>query len=111
MRSYLLSLVHEGYMGFTKMKATPREYVFWPGKSKNIEEFGRRCESCTRYQRNCDKKPLIAVTNQVTAPWKKIGVELTGPSGELDNFDNYYRLFRLIPFGYQNTTFYFYEYY
>ena len=90
-----MELVHEGHMGSTKIKSILHTYVYWCGMSKSIEDFVRLCPACTAFQKNYDKKPFISVADQMTKPWTKIGIDITGRSFDLDgsvlftSIDNY----------------------
>ena len=48
------------------MKAVLCAYAFWQGMSKSIENFVRTCAACMAYKQNCNKKPYITMTEQVT---------------------------------------------
>ena len=76
----IMELVHEGHMGSTKMKSILYAYMYWCGMSKSIEDFVRLCPACTAFQKNYDKKPFISVADQMTKPWTKIDINITGPS-------------------------------
>ena len=70
-------------MGTLKMKQLIQSYVYWPGYSKDIDEYVRRCAACTVHSQP-EKPPLTVVAANETQPWKKIAVDLTGGSHEVD---------------------------
>ena len=76
----LLIQAHEGHLGSKKMKEILRTYTYWRGFSKDVDEFVKRCDSCTVYQRLGDRSPLITVSDNTSYPYEKIGIDLTGPS-------------------------------
>lgn len=75
-----LEQIHEGHIGSSKMKALTQSCAYWPGFSKDIENYVQRCQSCTVYQKTADKPPLTEIANQATEPYEVISVDLTGPS-------------------------------
>lgn len=104
MRRAILSDIHEGHMGIKKTKATLRSLAYWPGMNRTIEEMIRACDACVTYQRNADVKKPEVVANTETIPWRKIAIDLTGPSDVLqgrtlltviDYFSRYPEVFTL----------------
>ena len=82
-RLKILEDSHQGHPGMTKMKTFLRASVYWPGMSRDIELFCRRCDACVRLG-STDKGPMKAVADQETQPWHAIAVDLTGPSDSTD---------------------------
>ena len=78
--STILKQLHEGHLGQQKMKSIAQSCVYWPGFSKDINDYVRRCSSCTAYQCHSDKPPIIPVAETVTTPYHTVSVDLTGPS-------------------------------
>ena len=81
----ILEQLHEGHIGSTKMKQMLQAYAFWPGFSKDIDEFVRRCTACTIYQTRDDRPSLTPIADNETAAYNKISIDLTGPSEILKN--------------------------
>ncbi len=79
----ILEQLHEGHIGSTKMKQMLQAYAFWPGFSKDIDEFVRRCTACTIYQTRSDRPSLTPIADLETAVYEKISIDLTGPSETL----------------------------
>ena len=65
------------------MKQMLQAYAFWPGFSKDIDEFVRRCDACTIYQTKSDRPSLSPIADLETTVYEKISVDLTGPSETL----------------------------
>jgi len=84
LRAEVLRQCHEGHMGMTKMKAYLRTYAFWPGMSKDIEEFCHKCVACTMHQNVGDRAPMETVAEKESEPWTRIAIDMTGPSYVLD---------------------------
>ena len=76
----VLDLLHEGHLGTTKMKQLIRSCGYWPNFSKAIDDYVRRCQSCTIHQRISDTPALTPIANTVQAPYDQIAIDLTGPS-------------------------------
>ncbi len=74
--------VHSGHLGCSKMKALVQSCAYWPGFSKDIDEFVRRCQACTVYQTKTDRAPLQSVASTVKEPSHTIAIDLTGPNDE-----------------------------
>ena len=45
-REAVLGLLHDTYIGMSRMKATGRSYVWWPGMDQDIESTVRECPEC-----------------------------------------------------------------
>ncbi len=84
LRSDVLTQCHEGHMGMSKMKAYLRAYAFWPGMSKDVEQFCHKCTACTMHQNSGDRAPMNPVAEKETEPWTRIAIDMTGPSVVLD---------------------------
>ena len=46
LRQKVLNIVHEGYLGITKMKSLMREKVYWQGMKKEEENFINEYTAC-----------------------------------------------------------------
>ena len=55
-REQLLSLLHEGHPGISKMKGLARSYVWWPNIDADIEAQVKRCNQC---QLNQPSPPIV----------------------------------------------------
>lgn len=72
--------MHEAHAGMAKMKAKLRSYCFWPRMHVDVENFVRRCFSCTMYQSRSDNPSLKPIADSQVKPWETIAIDLTGPS-------------------------------
>ena len=61
-REQLLSLLHDGHPGISKMKGLARNYVWWSNINADIEAQVKRCNQCQLNQRtfssHCANAPL-----------------------------------------------------
>lgn len=57
----VLSLLHDGHPGMTRMKMLARSYVWWPSLDKDIEYTVRNCHIC--------QSVLPAITTGPLQPW------------------------------------------
>ena len=74
MRQEILSKLHEGHLGIVKCRARARESVWWPGVSKEIEEYIKKCSNCVMESTNLHE-PLIP-SEFPKRPWQKVGMDL-----------------------------------
>ena len=61
-REAVISLLHEGHPGITRMKRLARGYVWWPAMDKMLEFAVKTCAECQENQRLPAKAPMH--------PWK-----------------------------------------
>ena len=80
----------QAHAGAQKMKNIIRAYAYWPGYSRDIDEYVRQCEACTVLQ----MAPNRPIASAVSSPYEQISVDLTGPSESLHGCTllDYYRL-------------------
>ena len=76
----MLQQLHEGHVGTTKMKQLVRTYAYWPGFSSDIDDYVRRCQACTVFQKAADRPLLTPISEACQQPYEKIAIDLTGPS-------------------------------
>ena len=86
-REHLLSELHGGHPGVSRMKSLARRLVWWPGIDHQIEETVKRCEKCQQ-SRPCTacissttslelaNSPLEQVTHGLC--WAKGGKDVSG---------------------------------
>ena len=78
--SHMLHQLHEGHMGASKMKQLLRACAYWPGFSKDVDDFVDRCDACTVHQMQPDSPPLTPIAEAAQEPNERIAIDLTGPS-------------------------------
>ena len=82
--SKILNQIHKvSHIGINKMKSLISAYAFWPGYSRDIQDFIKQCSSCTIYQNFSPRTPLEPVANKVLYPYEAIAIDLTGPDNEV----------------------------
>ena len=75
MRSEVLKLLHEGHLGIEKCKGLARSCIYWPGLSRDIEQFVAKCSTCNSFCRQQQKEPLLPhVVPEL--PWQKLGIDI-----------------------------------
>ena len=77
-REYVLSELHGGHPGMTRMKALARGLVWWPGIDGEIEAVVKNCQECQEAQ------PLPATApmqpwSWPTRPWSRLHIDFAGP--------------------------------
>ena len=77
-REQLLSLLHDGHPGISKMKALARSYVWWPNIDADIEAQVKRCNQC---QLNQPLPPVVPMHpwEWPEHPWERIHIDFAGP--------------------------------
>ena len=77
-RDTIISLLHEGHPGITRMKRLARGYVWWPSIDKDLECAVKMCANC----QECHKSPVKALMHPwewPDRPWTRIHVDYAGP--------------------------------
>ena len=78
----LLLQLHDGHIGGSKMKSLLQSFAYWPGFSKDVDSFVKRCQACTVYQNKADKAPLKSVASEVKVAYHTLAIDLTGPNDD-----------------------------
>lgn len=63
-----------------KMKQLVRSCAYWAGFSVDVEDYVRRCQACTVYQKAADRPSITPISETYRSPNEKIAIHLTGPS-------------------------------
>ena len=77
-REAILTELHVGHPGISKMKALSRMYVWWPGMDQDIEGVVKKCQECQENQGNPPGVPLQP-WSWPSRPWLKIHIDYAGP--------------------------------
>ena len=77
-RQRILTELHEGHPGISRMKGIARGIVWWPGIDKDIEQRVESCESCQLNQKMPASAPLHP-WEWPTTPWTRVHVDCAGP--------------------------------
>ncbi|KAL7077667.1 hypothetical protein ACQ4LE_002821 [Meloidogyne hapla] len=78
LRNKILESLHASHSGIVRMKNLAREYVYWPGINKEIEEMSANCKSC-------QETIKIPVKNELSPwpvpnkSWERIHIDFAGP--------------------------------
>lgn len=78
LRQGLLSELHMGHIGMSKMKSVARSFFWWPGLDRDIEQLGRSCESCMEMS-NDPKTMNVHPWLPTSRPFQRIHVDYAGP--------------------------------
>ncbi|KAK2578113.1 hypothetical protein KPH14_009891 [Odynerus spinipes] len=60
------------------MKSVARQYFWWPGLDKDIEEFGKRCLTCRSSAHLRDKAALVKF-KEAERPFERVHIDVLGP--------------------------------
>ena len=93
-----LKKLHEEHQGILRSRLRAKISVWWPGISKQIAEYIKRCPQCARDTRP-GKEPLFS-TPLPEYPWQKVAADLFHLKGEdyiaiVDYFSRYLEIKRL----------------
>ena len=74
LRQSMLTKIHTGHQGITKCRERAKQSVWWPGLSKQIEDFVDKCDKCAKDRHN-RVEPMIP-SDVPKRPWQKLGLDL-----------------------------------
>lgn len=74
LRKKIVNFAHEGHPGRNTMTAAVSRYLWWPAMAKDIEQYIRCCNGCTRTRRPEPPEPIVS-SELPTEPWKKIAID------------------------------------
>lgn len=75
LQNNMLKLIHEGHLGIDRCKRRARDVLFWPGITKDIENYVRKCKICEENSNKPSKEPMIPIPIP-NIPWNKIGTDI-----------------------------------
>ncbi|XGW21465.1 hypothetical protein V3C99_004430 [Haemonchus contortus] len=78
LRNAVLSGLHDGYPGMTRMKMLARNYAYWTNINSDIENFVRTCRRCQETAKNPVKAALHSWPLE-DKPWIRIHADFAGP--------------------------------
>uniref|UniRef100_A0A7I4Y6B5 RNA-directed DNA polymerase n=1 Tax=Haemonchus contortus TaxID=6289 RepID=A0A7I4Y6B5_HAECO len=78
LRKAVLSELHDGHPGMTRMKMLARNYVYWTNINDDIETFVRTCRRCQESAKNPVKTTLHSWPIE-DKPWNRIHADFAGP--------------------------------
>ena len=74
----LLSELHVGHSGMSRMKALARSYFWWPGLDVDIENLARDCVGCKQTLNKASNAPLHP-WEYPKVPWTRSHIDFAGP--------------------------------
>lgn len=74
----LLSQLHEGHPGITRMTQLARQYVYWPSIDAQIKDYVRCCQRCVETAKAPGKHTLESWP-LAAAPWERVHIDYAGP--------------------------------
>ena len=77
-RQAVLTQLHDGHPGCSRMKGIARTIVWWPGIDSEIEGTVRKCLTCQQQARAPPLAPLCA-WEWPEKPWCRLHVDYAGP--------------------------------
>ncbi len=77
-REKILSELHQGHPGISRMKSLARSFVWWPSIDKDLEAQVKHCEPCQR-TRNLPATAPIQPWEFPKRPWSRIHIDYAGP--------------------------------
>lgn len=77
-RAALLSQLHEGHFGVSRMKNFSRTYFWWPGLDKDVERIAAQCSACQQ-QRSAAPPVPLRPWEWPERPWRRLHLDYCGP--------------------------------
>ena len=98
-RLYALNLMHESHLGMTKMKATARCYVWWPGINQQIEDMVNNCDDCLSNRDKPADAPLHP-WKWADTKWERIHIDFAKYDGKdflliVDAYSKWFEVFHM----------------
>lgn len=78
LRETALSVAHRGHPGETAMKSILRARLWWPGMTRDTEDWVKSCRSCTLMSRRDPPVPMTRAKLPKDV-WETIAVDFNGP--------------------------------
>ena len=77
-QEFILSELHGGHPGVSRMKAVARGLVWWPGLDGMVEEVVKNCSECQQAQPLPATEPMQP-WSWPTRPWSRLHMDFAGP--------------------------------
>ncbi|XP_063384581.1 uncharacterized protein K02A2.6-like isoform X1 [Cydia fagiglandana] len=75
LRKEMLDIIHSGHAGVVKCKKRARKVLYWPGMSRDIEDYVLACRVCEKYRMSNCKQPIIS--HEIPdLPFSKVGMDI-----------------------------------
>lgn len=79
LRPEALGLLHRGHLGMSRMKSKARALIWWPGITKDIEQYAASCSTCAE-QAPLPPRVTLQQWPQATHAMERLHTDLTGPA-------------------------------
>ena len=76
----MLAKIHASRIGIQGSLQRARKVIYWPGMSKDVEDYVSKCTVCRRQPVQQGKEPLIC-HKLLNRPWEKMAVNLFDLNG------------------------------
>ena len=76
LRKEMLEVVHSTHQGIMSCKKRAREFMFWVGMMKEIQDIVERCEICARNNKKANHKEPMISSEIPDRPSSKVGADL-----------------------------------
>ena len=99
LRKKVREKLHVAHTGIQSCLRRAREVVFWPGMNKDLTDYIANCDTCSTFQNNQQKEPLIS--REIPARlWQLIAADIFTADGKdylctVDCYSNYFEVDRL----------------
>jgi len=74
-RVKMLESIHQGHLGVQKCLDRARQSVYWPGLTRDVEEYVEKCSICSRFRNRQQKEPLLPHAIP-SLPWQKVAMDI-----------------------------------
>lgn len=81
LRNYVLNLIHEGHAGICKCIRKARQLFYWPGLTKDINDFVLKCRTCEKF-RAANKHDNLLPHSIPSRRYAKVGTDILDFSGK-----------------------------
>ena len=93
-----LHKIHAGHQGIVRCRLRATSSVWWPGISKDVESYVKKCPECVKMTAN-PREPLLT-TPLPRYPWEKVATDLFQHNGStyllaVDYFSRYPEVIKL----------------
>ncbi|UYV73598.1 K02A2.6-like [Cordylochernes scorpioides] len=77
-RAKIKTELHQGHLGVVKIKALARNFIWWPGIDREIEEITRVCRECN-INNHTLKQESVHRWESAPTPWYRVHLDFAGP--------------------------------
>ncbi|XP_049790485.1 uncharacterized protein K02A2.6-like [Schistocerca nitens] len=77
LRREVLTLLHAGHWGVSRIKTLARRHVYWPGIDREIEHLVAACSQCASQQ--ASPRAAFSSWPPATQAWERVHIDFAGP--------------------------------